>query len=199
MADKNPFLEDKKSNSIKEDSTKIGFNTNPPLAKGQTVEKFQETLPGKELRGWTKACTILGIIFSVISMMYFLLPLFSFIIGALIALCLVLFMILSVVGTLGLALLNEDYRNWIGNNMMDVPNFFFNIADNIAKLSPFYFVAAGPALAFTIAGLILSIIGKAKKYRFFTSYIVLNSIFLSIALLFSIIYLIGGGVILSNN
>lgn len=199
MADKNPFLEDKPTNSIKEDPSKIGFNTNPPLAKGQKVEKFQETLPGKELRGWTKACTILGIIFSTISMMYFLLPFFSVIIGALLAMCIVLFMICSVVFTLGLVLMNDGYRHWIGNNMMDVPNFFFNIADNIAKLSPFYFVVAGPALAFTIAGLILSIIGKAKKYRFFTSYIVLNSIFLSIALLFSIIYLIGGGVILSNN
>ena len=192
---KNPFLEEEKS-----EPAKIGFDSATPIQKGKKMsEKYPDNFEGKGLRRAAKLCTIFGIIFSVLSMMYFLLPFFSVIIGALLAMCIVLFMICSVVFTLGLILMNDGYRYWIGNNMMDVPNFFFNIADNIAKLSPFYFIAAGPALAFTIAGLILSIIGKAKKYRFFTSYIVLNSIFLSIALLFSIIYLIGGGVILSNN
>lgn len=196
MAD-NPFFEN--GESIKEDPEKLGFNSNAPLEKGKKVKRFQENLPGKELRGWTKACTILGIIFSSLTMMYFLLPLFSALIGGIIAVFIVLFMVISVVCTLGLVLTIDDYRNWIGNDMMTVPNFFFNIADNITKLYPYFFVVAGPALALNITGLILSIVGKAKNYRFFTSYIVLNAIFLSFSILFSILYIIGGGVILSTN
>lgn len=190
MAD-NPFFEN--GESIKEDPEKLGFNSNAPLKKGEKVEKFQKNLPGKEVRGWTKACTILGIIFSSLTMMYFLLPLFSALMGGVIAVFIVLFMVVSVVCTLGLILTVDDYRNWIGNNMMDVPNFFFNIADNITKLYPYFFVVAGPALALNIAGLVLSIVGKSKQYRYFTSYIILNSIFLTLSILFTLLYVIAGG------
>ena len=177
----------------KEPEQKIGFQTATPLKKGVKVEKFQDKLPGKKLRVFTKLCTIFGIIFSSLTMMYFLLPFFAIVIGALLALCISLFMIFSVVCTLGIALLIEDYRYWIGNHMFDVPNFFFDIADNINKLVPYFFVVAGPALAFTIAGLVLSIIGKAKNYKFFTSYVVLNSIFLFFTILFVVLYIVAGG------
>lgn len=194
------FMDDNKFNNEEEvviineesEEEKIGFNSKPPLKEGEKIERFQKNLPGKTLRGWTKAMTILSIILSCLTIMYFLLPLFSALIGGLIGLCIALFMICSVVVTLGLILTNDGYRNWISNDMMDVPNFFFNLADNITKLSPYFLCVAIPAIICGCIGLTLSIIGQSKKYRFFVSYIVLNSIFLTLSLLFTILYFIGG-------
>lgn len=185
--DKNPFLEDKK------EPEKIGFNSAPPIKKGsKKSEKYPDNFEGKCLRKAAKLCTIFGIIFSVLSMMYFLLPLFAAIIGALLAVIIVFAMIISVVFTLGMVLMNDGYRNWIGNNMMDIPNFFFHIGENIAKLAPYYLVVAIPAIVLNIAGLVLGIVGQAKHYRFCISYIVLNSVFLTFTLLFTLLYFIGG-------
>jgi len=185
---KNPFLEEEKS-----EPTKIGFDSATPIQKGKKMsEKYPDNFEGKGLRRAAKLCTIFGIIFSVLSMMYFLLPIFAAIIGGLIAVILIFGMIFSVIITLGLILMNEGYRQWIGNNMMDIPNFFFNIGENVAKLAPYYLVVAIPALVLNIAGLVLGIVGQAKKYRFCISYIVLNSIFLTFTLFFTALYFIGG-------
>ena len=176
----------------------IGFDSATPITRKDKnkPERFQKNLPGKKLRRWTKLCTVFGIIFSTLTMMYFLLPLFAAVIGGLLAVCIVMFMICSVVLTLGLALMNDGYREWIGNDMMDVPNFFFNLADNVVKLAPYFFVVAIPGLVFTGVGLALGIVGKAKQYRFFTSYIVLNAIFFTLALIFTLIFFASGMMIL---
>ena len=185
---KNPFLEEEKS-----EPTKIGFDSATPIQKGKKMsEKYPDNFEGKGLRRSAKLCTIFGIIFSVLSMMYFLLPIFAAIIGGLIAVILIFGMIFSVIISLGLILMNEGYRQWIGNNMMDIPNFFFNIGENVAKLAPYYLVVAIPALILTIAGFVLGIVGTSKKYRFCTSYIVLNAIFLTFTLFFTALYFIGG-------
>ena len=185
--DKNPFLEDKK------EPAKIGFDSAVPIKKGsKKSEKYPDNFEGKGLRKAAKLCTVFGIIFSVLAMMYFLLPVFAAIIGALLAVIIVFGMIASVIFTLGMVLMSDDYRHWIGNNMMDIPNFFFHIGENIAKLAPYYLVAAIPAIVFDIAGLILGIVGQAKQYRFCISYIVLNSIFLTFTLFFTALYFIGG-------
>ena len=197
--DKNPFLEAEKKESEVEvvEEEKIGFNSAPKIGFDQATpvkrgakheEKYPDNFEGKGLRKAAKLCTVFGIIFSVLSMMYFLLPIFAAIIGGLIAVCIVMFMICSVIFTLGMILMNDGYRDWIGNHMMDVPNFFFKAGENVAKLAPFYMFAAGPALALTIAGFILGIVGKSKNYRFFVSYIIINAVFLTFVAIFTILY-----------
>ena len=192
---KNPLLENENSKPAP-----IGFDTATPVNKhASRKEKYPVNFPGKGLRRATKLVTIFGIIFSSLTMMYFLLPIFSAFIGGIIAVCIVMFMIFSVVFSLGMVLINDGYRNWIGNDMMDVPNFFFNLSENIAKLSPYFLVVAIPGLVLNIAGLVLGIVGQSKHYRFFISYIILNSVFLTFAIIFTAIYFIGGMQVFSSN
>ena len=178
----------------------IGFNQAKPIGKGEKLEidHFQNHLPGKGLRTATKITTIFGVIFSVIALMYYLLPIFASVIGGIIAMFLYIFMIFSVICTLGMILLNEGYRKWASDDIMIVPNFFFDISNHVIELSKYYLIVAIPAILLCSTGLTLAIIGQAKKYKFFTSYIVLNAIFLVHALFFTIIYFASGMTTFTN-
>ncbi len=179
---------------------KIGFDSPPPPGqKGLKPERYQKRLPLKPLRVFNNLFFIFGIIASVLTMMYYLLPVFSVIIGAVLAIIIFFFMIASVIFTLGLSLTNEEYRYWIGYHMMDIPNFFFDVANNVATLEPFFPAVAFSALTLNSLSLLLSIIGQCKIKRHFVSFIVINSIFITFTLFFIALFFMGGGHIFSNN
>ena len=180
-----------------QEEKKIGFGDSQPDEKEIKRTKIDDTLPGKSLRIPARVLMIFGIILSSLTLMYFLLPIFSAFIGALLAVILVFFMIFSVIFTIGMVLMIDGYRNWIGNHMMDVPNFFFKISEHIANLSPYFLVVAIPAIIFCTSSLIISIIGMAEKKPRFLGFIIVDSIFLAIALFFTILFIIAGGKVFS--
>jgi len=99
---------------------KIGFKSGEP----NSVDELEKKLPGKPLRVFAKLFTIFGVIFSSVTIMYYLLPIFSFIIGFMIGAVITAFMVVSVVLTLGGVLTFEGYRSWIGNHMYDTKFLF---------------------------------------------------------------------------
>ena len=183
---------------------KIGFGNYQPDEKSierQNLRKLEQEKykEGNGLRIPARLCCIFGAIASAITLMYFLLPIFSVVIGAMIAAVLVIFMIFSVIITLGIVLLNDGYRNWIGNHMMDVPNFFFNIAKHINELSKYFLLVGIPALVLCLAGLILAIVGVSEKHKKFLGILIVSAIFFVNALFFVILYAIAGGQTLTVN
>lgn len=176
---------------------KIGFEVIDVKKQEKKIKKFQQSLPGRPLRITTKVFTIVGVIFSALTLMYFFLPVFSAFIGLILTLLVILFMIFTVIITMGLVLLNEEYRYWIGNHLFDIPLAFFNVVENIAILSPFFPIVAVPGTTCCLVGLILSLVGINKKMKYFTSYVVLNSIFFIIAFFFLLAYIITGAHIVS--
>ena len=166
---------------------KIGFKSGEP----NSVDELEKKLPGKPLRVFAKLFAIFGVIFSSVTIMYYLLPIFSFIIGFMIGAVITAFMVVSVVLTLGGVLTFEGYRSWIGNHMYDVPSFFFNVGENSVKLMPYFYVAAIPAIVLTSLGLLLGIIGQAK-YKRCVGYIVTNAVFLTLAVFFTFLFIATG-------
>lgn len=183
---------------------KIGFGNYQPDEKSierQNLAKLEREKykAGNGLRIPARLLCIFGAIASTITMMYYLLPIFSAFIGALIAVFLIFFMIFSVIITIGLILMNDGYRNWIGNHMFDVPNWFFNIAKHITELSKYFLITAIPALVFCLAGLILAIVGVSEKHKKFVGILVVSAIFFVNALFFTILYAIAGGQTMTFN
>ena len=173
-----------------EEKPKIGFTT---YDRKKKIKRFQENLPGKGLRRATKIFIIPGVILSIFTAMYFLLPFFSTVIGVFLAFLIIMFMIASIVFTLGIILTVGEYRTWIGYHMMDLPNFFFDIGSHIDQVSPFFPVLGFSAIGFTFIALILSIVGAATKKKYFASYIVVAAIFLVVAIFFTICFYGNGG------
>ncbi|MCR4879541.1 MAG: hypothetical protein K5906_01105 [Bacilli bacterium] len=182
-----------KRNEVPQNENQLSFQNIKPLEKGKKVERYQDKLPGAKYRKWNVFVTVLGIIASAITIMYYFLPIFSALIGGIIVLILGIFVVFAVLGTLFISLLIEGFRNWIVNDFMTVPNFFFNITNNIGKLMPYYPTCAFPAMGLCVLGLILAIIGRAKKFPRFTALIVLNSIFLVVVIGLTILYYATGG------
>lgn len=181
---------------------KIGFEVYQPEvdAKGKKIKpkRFQDDLPYKGLRKATKIFTTIGVITSSLAIMYYFLPIFSAVVGSAVFLVFFMFGLISIVGSLGLAFLNDGYRDWISNHWFDVPFIFFNFTDYIAVLSPYFLIVGIPGVICSLVGLILSInlINKIRKH--FVSYIVLNSIFLALSLLALLLFIISGGIIYNN-
>lgn len=158
---------------------KIGFKSGEP----NSIDVTEKKLPGKKLRTPTKIITIFGIILSVITLMYYALPIFSAVIGVFIGFLIICFIIVVTVFTVGIIFTVDWFRDWVTNHGMDVPTFFFNLTENVGKLAPYFYVVSIPALVFTLSGFVLAIIGKSKKYPGFTAYIVLNAIFLTLTII----------------
>lgn len=174
---------------------KIGFGDYQPDEKEIVRHKpnAEELAAGKGLRIPARLLCIFGSIASGITMMYYLLPIFATLIGAFLAVILVVFMVFSVIVTLGMVLMSDGYRNWIGNHMMDVPNFFFNVSKHITELSKYFLITAIPALVLCGAAIALSIIGINEKHKRFVGILVVSIIFFVNALLFTIFYIANGG------
>ena len=197
------MLDDYNNNNLNNgfnEQGKIGFESPAPVGpNGQPPERYQKNLPYKPLRIINKIIFAFGVVASLLTIMYYLLPIFSVLVGAILAIVIVLFMIVSVVFTLGIVLTIDEYRYWIGNHMMDVPTFCFDIANNIAKLEPIFPIIGFSAIGLCSLSLALSIFGQTQIKRYFVSYIVVNSIFLITSIFFVLVYFIGGAHILTNN
>lgn len=142
-----------------------------------------------------RACKVLTpftIILSLITLMYYLLPIFSVVIGLLAALLIVVFILVSVLGTLFIVIAIKEYRDWL-THAFDIPNFFFNIGKNMDKVAPYFPFVAFPSLLFCLILFLLSIIGQSKKKKGFIPFIVISAAFLVITLVSIILYYINGG------
>ena len=173
-----------------EEEKKIGFES---YDKHKKIERFQSKLPAPRLRRATKVFLILGGIASIMTTMYFFLPAFSGLLGALSFLIEGLVVLLLVLGSLFIILASAGFRQWLGTDFAKIPNFFFDFANHVAELKVYFPFVAGFAFIFDIIALILAISGQAKKYTYFVTYIVLASIYLGITAIFTILFYLNGG------
>lgn len=126
--------------------------------------------------------------------MYYMLPIFSYVIGGILAFFIILFALLAILGTIFLIFAYEPFRTWFTSDMMSVPNFFFHIGENITKVG---FVM--PYIEYGVLGLsalvfILSFVYKKKKKKNINTipFIIFASIYFVIAGGFLFYYLITG-------
>lgn len=98
---------------------KIGFKSGEP----NSIDVTEKKLPGKKLRTPTKIITIFGITLSVITLMYYALPIFSAVIGVFIGFLIICFIIVVTVFTVGIIFTVDWFRDWVTNHGMDVPTF----------------------------------------------------------------------------
>ena len=173
-----------------EEEKKIGFES---YDKHKKIERFQSKLPAPRLRRATKVFLILGGIASIMTTMYFFLPAFSGLLGALAFLIQGIIVLFLVLGSLFIILASSGFRQWLGTSFATIPNFFFDFVNHVAELKVYFPFVAGFAFLFDIIALILAISGHVKKYTYFVTYIVIASIFLGITAIFTILFYVNGG------
>ena len=172
-------------------SEKIGFQSYD-RKKARKMPRYQEELPDKKYRRVTKIFLALTLISTILSVMFYFLPVFSSIIGLFLGLLIVVFaIILPSIATLGIIYTSEGYRSWLGHSM-DVPSFFLNLTNNFQQLVTYFPYFGYTALGISIVTIILMIIGVASKKKGYVYYLVASIICLIIVILTIILYYIVG-------
>lgn len=175
---------------------KIGFSNAPiydKKAAKQHRKDFAKDRPDYKYRKWLRVLAWFGVSGGVLTSMYYFLPFFSVFIGGLLGFFIAIAFVFIVLITLGIIFASEGFRNWMHDDMWDVPQFFFNIANHIYELSKWFPAIAFPSLVLLIGGLVMAIIGKKKYKQFYGGYIALFIIFIVIVILCIIIYYASGG------
>ena len=165
-------------------------------AKDRVGGKPIKTHEKSHLRNFDLILTIFGVLLSAVSLMYYLLPIFSGVVGIFAALFIFVWVVASSIFTLGLIYLNGDYRNWLGSSLFAVPNWFMNVGQHVEKLSPYFPIFGFGGIFVCLIGLIVACIGKGIGKGGFVKYIVLNSIFMGLAIIATILFYANGGHVL---
>ena len=166
-----------------------------------TAENNSNAKPPKKkksrVHGLVSFLCVIAIIAAVVTLMYYLLPIFGGVVGIILGFFIAIIIIFSTVFTLGTIYANDGYRNWVGNDAFTVPSFFLSIGEHIQALSPYFPIAAWIAIGTCSLTLLLGIIGTAVKARGYVRFIVLGAIFLTLAVLATILFYANGGKVIS--
>ena len=137
-----------------------------------------------------------SIILSFFTFFYFFLPTFGALVGLFLGFLFVIFLILPIILTLGLLLINDEFRSWVSNSSTFIHQLF-NIIDQSLELSSGFIYVALSALLFNILMLIIAIVGEKKEKKGYVTKIVFTIIFLIATIIWIILYIKNGYMIMS--
>lgn len=176
-----------------EDNKKIGFDSAPPLAKGEQV-----TFRKPKLTPFQRVALlsfIAATVFAIATASFYGLPVASGLFGLIIAVAFALVIIIPIFITLGIALVSDAFRAWIGTSWNGI-EFLFSAADHIAEVSSYFLFLAWPALGLAVLSAILNTICVAQQKRSNISYLVFSCIYLVLDVILLIVFFTGGQLIL---
>ena len=198
------MLEEKEQIEIEEDKPveKIGFNTPVENSSDGTPSykkkiKFSNQRKSK-LQKATFGFLIPAVILSLAALSFYFMPLLSVIAGIFATLIVLIIILVPIVFTLFFILLSDGYRQFVGEAWA-LSQKFFDAANHVTELSPYYLYIAIPAMVLDIVVIVLSIITLKKGQKGVVTYLIITSIFLLLIIVFTILYFVNGMSVIKIN
>ena len=139
-----------------------------------------------------RALFIFSTLFSIVSILYFLFPIVSTLIGVLCILIVLIIIVASAVFTLFTACASEDYRRWVGSTWNWATSLLDKNNKVINAILPYYAYANITALAFNLLVLVFSIIQRVRFKKGYLATIIVTSLFLICNIVMLVLYYVNG-------
>ena len=180
---------------------KIGFYSAPKDGDTSTPPNKKIKFSNQRKTGLQKATFgffVPSTILSIGALAFFFMPILSALAGIMAFFIIGAIIIVPIMATLFIILVSEEYRQFVGK-AWSIVEWFFDAANHINQLSPFYWMVAVPALVLEAITIILAIITLAKGQKGVVTYLIVTIIlFLTVGVL-TIFYFANGMMVFKVN